>query len=158
MKTAEIKIIGTRPFWFHALPIEGFGDKRKEKTGTAGNDPEEWRKTYRANEDGQLFMPPEMIFGCLRNAAKHTKKGRGSIMKIVAATLQVTDSQILFDRSMPKDDPPMNELDKDVYLDVRGVRNPSTRGANIRYRVALSPGWKATLNLNGMKQSSQRMR
>jgi hypothetical protein len=29
-----------------------------------------------------------------------------------------------------------------VYLDVRSVRNPTTKGRNVRYRVALSSGWK----------------
>jgi len=31
-----------------------------------------------------------------------------------------------------------------VYLDVRSVRNPSTGARNVRYRVAASPGWKAS--------------
>lgn len=150
MKTATVKIKGTRPHWFHRLPIEDFGKKRKERSGTAGNDPKEWRKTYRATEEGQLFLPPEMIFSCLRNAAKHTKSGRGSIMKKVAATLQVVDNKVLLDRFMPKngDDPKHNAFDEGVYIDVRGVRNPSTRGANIRYRVACKEGWLAEFRIS----------
>ena len=34
-----------------------------------------------------------------------------------------------------------------AYLDVRSVRNPATRGRNIRYRVAASPGWNAAFTL-----------
>ena len=29
-----------------------------------------------------------------------------------------------------------------VYLDIRGVKNPATKGKNVRYRLALSPGWE----------------
>ena len=35
-----------------------------------------------------------------------------------------------------------------VYLDVRSVRNPSTRGRNVRYRVAASPGWKTSFSIS----------
>src|SRR5437868_8409266 len=38
-------------------------------------------------------------------------------------------------------EPPPLDSDAPVYLDVQGVRNPSTKSRNIRYRVACSPGW-----------------
>jgi hypothetical protein len=34
------------------------------------------------------------------------------------------------------------EKDKPVYLDVRSVVNPTTKGRNLRYRAACAPGWK----------------
>lgn len=148
MKRAIVEITGTRPFLHHKLPIEGFGERRKEKTGTAGNDPNEWRKTYRATKDNQLFMPHEMVFGCLREAAKFTKRGRGSIVKYVVATLQILGNEILFDRYLPEEDPNHNEYDDLIYIDVRRVKNPNTRGsANIRYRLAMSPGWKSKFEI-----------
>lgn len=34
-----------------------------------------------------------------------------------------------------------------VYLDVRSVKKPSTKARNIRYRVAISNGWKANFSI-----------
>ena len=41
----------------------------------------------------------------------------------------------------------VNETEEPVYLDVRSVKNPSTKGRNVRYRVAASQGWKATFEI-----------
>ena len=32
-------------------------------------------------------------------------------------------------------------------MDIRGVRNPTTRNRNIRYRVAVSPGWEMSFTI-----------
>ena len=139
--TAKVTIKGVRPIFWHRFGPDALPLEKQEKTGVAGNDPEEWKKTVTATSDGQLYVDPSYIFGCLRDGAKYTKKGRGSIQTLVVATLQVTDNLILFDRYLPdglnslKDDPT-----QPVYLDIRGVRNPSTKGRNVRYRVAASPG------------------
>lgn len=156
--TAQIKIKGIRSmFWHHfgpdALPLE-----KQEKTGVAGHDPEEWRKTVLCTKDGQLYIQPTYIFGTMREGAKYTKKGRATLQKPVSATLQVVDNRILIDRYFPgfpngqKFDPltvnePPRDPDELVYLDIRGVVNPSTRGRNVRYRVATSPGWAAIFSL-----------
>lgn len=153
---AKVTIKGTRPLWWHwfgpdAIPI----DDRQEKTGKAGNDPEEWRKTALATKDGQLWMPGTYAFATIREGSKYTKKGRGSIQPNVIATLQILDDRILVDRWMPgfpnghtcdvkKAETPMQDPELPVYLDVRMVRNPSTKAANVRYRVAASPGWKCS--------------
>lgn len=156
--TAKVVIKGNRPiFWHHfgpeALPLE-----KQEKTGVAGHDPEEWRRTVLVTKDGQLYIEPSYVFGCLREGAKYTKKGRASLQKPVSATLQVVDNRILVDRYFPgfpnghkfdlgTAEPPEQDADLPVYLDIRGVVNPSTRGRNVRYRVAASPGWSAEFNL-----------
>ena len=146
--TAKVTIKGVRPIFWHRFGPDALPLEKQEKTGVAGNDPEEWKKTVTATSDGQLYVDPSYIFGCLRDGAKYTKKGRGSIQTLVVATLQVTDNLILFDRYLPdglnslKDDPT-----QPVYLDIRGVRNPSTKGRNVRYRVAASPGWICSFNL-----------
>jgi hypothetical protein len=142
MKTATIVLEGTRPIMWSALSIEGFGQKRKERGGTAGNDPTEWKKSYRATTEGQLYLTPEQIFGCFREAAKHTKAGKGTITRKVAATFQVDTPRIMVNRFMPQGDPPMNDYEAEVYIDVRQVKNPATRAANIRYRVTANHGWK----------------
>lgn len=147
---ARVTIQGTRPlFWHHfgpdAIPLE-----KGEKTGVAGNDPEEWHKTVLVLPDGQLYVEPTYVFGCLRDGARYTKKGRGSIQSALSATLQVSDDRVLVDRFLP-DGNGRGELTNDptqlVYLDVRSVKNPVTKGRNVRYRIAASSGWTATFNL-----------
>src|SRR3981189_3708653 len=101
MITASVNIKGTRPLlWHHfgpdALPLE-----KQERTGGAGHDPQEWRKTCLASKDGQLYLPPTYIFGCLRDGAKYTKKGKGSIQRSVVATLQIMSDRVLVDRYFP---------------------------------------------------------
>lgn len=154
IQKAKIVVTGVRPLLQHrfteaALPLE-----KVERTGVAGNDPEEWRKTAMITKNGQLYIDPTYIFSALRNGAKYTKKGKGSIQTDVAATLQVLDDEILIDRFYPgfpssestfdisKAEPPSRDKDADVYLDVSGVRNPSSKARNVRYRIATPKGWK----------------
>lgn len=145
---AKVTIKGLRPLlWHHfgpdALPLE-----KQEKTGVAGHDPEEWKKTVLVTKDNQLYIEAAYIFACVRDGARYTKKGRGSIQSAVSATLQVTDTRILIDRYLPETIAELvNQVDEPVYLDVRSVRNPSTKGRNIRYRVATAPGWTIVFNL-----------
>lgn len=158
MITASVKIKGTRPLlWHHfgpdALPLE-----KQERTGVAGHDPQEWRRTCLVTKDGQLFVPPTYIFACLRDGARYTKKGRGSIQKAVVATLQIETDRILIDRYFPgfpnghafdtaSVEPPSSDCDLPVYMNVQSVRNPSTKARNIRYRIAASPGWSCSFDL-----------
>lgn len=146
--TAKVKIKGVRPLlWHHfgpdALPLE-----KQERTGVAGNDPEEWKKSVLVTKDKQLFLDPSYIFACIRSGAKYTKKGKGSIQSMVSATLQVLDDRVLVDRFLPDNVAELqNETDEPVYMDVRSCKNPSTKARNIRYRVAASPGWILEFNL-----------
>ena len=34
---------------------------------------------------------------------------------------------------------------QEIYLDIRAVKNPTTKGKNVRYRVAMKPGWELTV-------------
>lgn len=150
---AAVVIEGMRPLWWHRFGPEALPLQKQEKTGVAGHDPEEWRRTVLATSKGQLYIEPTYIFGAIRDGAKYTKKGRGTLQRVVVATLQVVDPRILVDRwlpGFPSDEPcelgtmppPPSDPELPVYLDIRGVRNPSTRGRNVRYRVAASPGWR----------------
>lgn len=156
--TAKVTIKGSRPLLWHAFGPEAIPLEKQEKTGVPGHDPEEWRKTVLVTKDGQLFIEPTYAFSAVREGARYTKKGRASLMKPVAATLQVVDPRILIDRWMPDfpngnkydpetADPPERDSDLPVYLDVRGVVQPKTRGRNVRYRVAASPGWMTEFSL-----------
>lgn len=156
--TAKVEIKGTRPILWHRFGPEALPLEKQERTGVAGNDPEEWRKTVLITKDGQLYIEGTYIFGAMREGAKYTKKGRASLMKPVAATLQILDDRILVDRYFPEypnghtfdisqvEEPP-RDPDQPVYLDVRGVVNPTTRGRNVRYRVSASPGWHTEFSI-----------
>ena len=145
---ATVKIEGVRPLlWHHfgpdALPLE-----RQERTGVAGNDPEEWRKTVLVTKEKQLYVDNSYIFACIRAGSKYTKKGKGSIQTMVSATLQVLTDRVLIDRYFPENvEELINLTDEPVYLDVRSVKNPATKARNVRYRVAASPGWKTEFEM-----------
>lgn len=146
--TAKITIKGIRPLlWHHfgpdALPLE-----KQERTGVAGNDPEEWKRTVTVTKNKQLYLDPSYVFACIRDGAKYTKKGKGSIQSAVGATLQVATDRILIDRYLPDNiDALQNATDEPVYLDIRSVKNPVTKARNVRYRIAAAPGWKATFEI-----------
>lgn len=145
---ARVTIRGTRPLLQHEFGPDAIPLEAQEKTGKAGNDPEEWRRSMMVTGDGQLYVRASYVFGCLRDASRYTKKGKGSIQPMVAATLQVEEPIILLDRWLPKDgDPKRNDYSAPVYIDVCGVRNPSTKARNVRYRLAASPGWTCTFTI-----------
>lgn len=156
--TAKVSIKGTRPLFWHRFGPDAMPLEKGERTGVAGNDPEEWRKTVLVDKQGQLYLEPTYAFATVREGAKYTKKGRGSIQANVAATLQVVDNRIMVDRWLPgfpnghecnpaTVEPPAQDPDAPVYLDVRGVRNPSTKARNVRYRVVAAPGWTCEFSI-----------
>ena len=156
--TADVMITSTRPLWWHRFGPDAIPLEKKERTGVAGNDPEEWRRTVLVTKDGQLFLEPTYAFAAIRDAGRYTKRGHGSLVQPIAATLQVVDARIPTDRYFPgfpnghvfdvkTADPPDTDDEARVYLDIRGVRNPSTKARNVRYRIAASPGWVAAFSL-----------
>ena len=145
LQIAKVKIEGVKPLFIHQFTTETLSLERKERTGVAGNDPEEWKRTHTVDENNQLYIDSSYIFGCMREASKHTKSGRGSIQPKLSATLQVLTNRIYFNRYMP--DNITQDEHEPVYLDVRSVRNPNTKGRNVRYRVALSPGWQTEFEI-----------
>lgn len=144
--TATVSVEGTRALLWHAFGPDSMPLEKQEKTGVAGNDPEEWRRSVLMTAERQLFLKPTYVFGCLREAGRYTSRKRGTIMGAVAGTLMVTDPIILVDRFVPEEPLPTDPT-LPVYLDVCGVRNPSTKARNVRYRVAASPGWQLTFNI-----------
>jgi len=156
---AQVKIEGTRPLWQHKFGPDALPLEKQERSGVAGNDPTEWRRSCSVNTAGQLYLDPSYVFGCLRNGAKYTKSGRASIQTKVVATLQVTSDVLLIDRWYPGFPDQAKEFDaatvepcsddrtQPVYLDIRGVVNPATKGRNVRYRLAASPGWQTDFTI-----------
>ena len=149
MKKVEVKVVGKRPLLFHKFNIDVISDTKKVKSGKAGDNPEEWKETV-LQKDGQLYIPGIYWFSCMREGSKYTKKKMGSIQKeFTSCTLVLSDISLL-DRHLPDGwekmkaaDMPLEPTNK-VYLDIRGVMNPNSKGRNVRYRVACAPGWKTT--------------
>ena len=156
---ARVRIRGTRPLMWHAFGPDSIPLEKQERTGVAGNDPEEWRKTVLCNKQGQLFIRGDYVFGCLAGkdgAARYTKHGRATLLNPVRATLQVGEDRIMLNRVMPgangsydpdTAEPPDTDPDEPVYLDIRSCVNPNTRSRNVRYRVTASPGWECEFTL-----------
>lgn len=142
---ATVSIVEQRPLLWHRFGPDAIPLEKREKTGVAGNDPEEWKRSYLATADGQLYLEPTYIFGCLRDGAKYTSRKRGTLQPFLAATLQVLDDRVLVDRWMV--DPLPTDPEQPVYLDIRSVKNPATRARNVRYRVAASAGWSITFRI-----------
>lgn len=158
MLTARVKIVGVRPLFFHRFGPESISLEKQEKTGVAGNDPEQWRKTVSVTHDGQLFMDSTYAFATIREGARFVPKKRGSIQPMVIATLQIKDARIMVDRYWPefpnghnfdvmKAAPLPNDPELPVYMDVRGGVNPNTKSHMVIYRVACAPGWSCEFTI-----------
>lgn len=149
---AKVDIIGTRPFLYDAFGRNSIPLEKQERQGVAGNNPSEWKEKVLYTSQGQLYIPSSYIFGTLKNAAFYTKSGRGSIQNSLTSTLVILTDNILIDRFIPDfnsrlPDIMPEDFNLPVYLDVRSTVNPTTKGRNIRYRVAMSPGWELSFNI-----------
>ncbi|WP_242833090.1 hypothetical protein [Desulfosporosinus acidiphilus] len=145
---ATVTIRGTRPMLIHHFGPDAIPLERRERTGVAGHDPEEWKRTVLMTADRQVYVPSEYILANFRGGAKIAFGSRGGHATRLAACLLVYDEHILFNRFVPENiNELINRIDDDVYLDVRGVKQPITKARNIRYRVALSAGWQSTFTI-----------
>ena len=148
MQEVDIEIEGTKPFVFHKFSIEAIQSLTKKKTGSAGNDPEEWKRSF-FHQGSQLCVPDSYILAVLRHASVHTKAGRGSIQKTWMSAVSIIDEKIMMNRHIfdnwedisAESIKDYTDSSKPVYIDVRMVSNPNTKGKNVRYRVCCSPGW-----------------
>lgn len=141
----RVTIVGTRPLLQHAFTEESIALEKQEKEGVAGRNPDEWKKTCMVSKKGELYVEGTYFFSAIRDAARFTKAGRGTMQSTVAATLQVEEMTVPLGRKLPKT--PTRDKSAPVYIDVRGVRNPTTKARNVRYRLACSPGWKAVFTI-----------
>lgn len=144
----EIEIEGVKPLLINTFPIETLSPS-KSKSGSTGNDEESWKKTALMDADRHLFIYNTYILGSITAGGKQIKVGKGNLSKKVGATLEVVEDQIIIkNRVVPPDDQLLKKADEEVYLDVRSVVNPMTKGRNIRYRIAAKAGWKASCTIS----------
>lgn len=149
----QVKIEGTRPllwnhFGPHALSLEP-----QERSGVAGNNPDEWRRSVLMTQDRELYILPSAVFKCLREGGRFIKQGRTSLEKSVTATVRVQSKPIIVQgRFVPRKpehlhDGIYQEVAPEVFVDVSPVVNPSTKNRNIRYRVTTTAGWQCHFNI-----------
>ncbi|NNM43147.1 MAG: hypothetical protein HKM07_02245 [Chlamydiae bacterium] len=100
---AQITICGKRAILFHSFFVDALSLEKKERSGVAGNDPQEWKRTVLKTKENQLYVDPSYIFGCLRDGGKHIRPGRAILQVKIASTLLVVDEIILLDRFLPKE-------------------------------------------------------
>lgn len=147
MKKATVEVVGIRPLFFNAFRIEAISNLSKVRTGSAGNDPEEWKRTV-LEKNNQLYIPGSYWTSCLKNGSFYTKAGRGSIQKSFVSSTCILTEISLINRHLPNNwekmtiEEMVRDSNQPVYLDIRGVTNPSSKSKNIRYRIACCPGWK----------------
>lgn len=150
---ARVVIQGTRTMLQHHFGPEAIPLEKAEKSGVAGNNPEEWRATSLVDSEGTLYVLGTYVFGCLRNGAIHTKRGRGTLQAPLVSTLQVEEDIVKLNRSMPSGDIThqsiLNPVDPEimVFVYVSSVKNPATKGRNVRYRLATRSGWRCKFTL-----------
>jgi hypothetical protein len=131
---------------WHAFGPDSMPLTKQERTGVAGNDPEEWRKSVLMTADRQLYIKPTYIFGAIREGGRYISRKRGTLLPVISGVLQVMDDVIMVDRWVP-DEPVPTDITQPVYLDITGVRNPATKARNVRYRIAASKGWRLSFNI-----------
>lgn len=142
--SSRIKIRGTRPLLYNNMRLDAISPVRTERSGVPGNNPDEWKTTFLATSNGQLYLKPDYLFSSIRAGAKHTRKGLGTLEPMVSATLQIVDDIILLNRQIPIDDIDDDPM-KAVYIDVRPVTRNKVK--NIRYRLAVGQGWEAEFQI-----------
>lgn len=137
---AQVKIRGTRPILFNNFSIESIPLKRTSKGGVPGNNPDEWKNSYKTTDEGQLYLEPSYIFSCIRAGGKYIPKSRGTMESDIAATLQVNSEKLLLNRFIKCSESITNDDSNEVYIDVRPVARRGVK--NIRYRLATAKGWE----------------
>jgi hypothetical protein len=144
---AKVSVEGTKPILFHTFPLDTLSSTKK-KQGNTGDNNEEWKETVLMNDKRNLYVYNTYFQASIADGGKEIKAGRGNISRKVAGTLEVVESKILLDDLFVPEEASLTRLDTDlVYLDVRAVVNPMTKGRNLRYRIAARAGWKCQFTI-----------
>lgn len=145
---AEIKIKGLVPILFNSFPLDTL-DAGVSKSGSGAKNEEEWKRSVLITKDRELYILSSWLVSSVVAGGKYIKEGRSNISKKVGSSLCCLKESLLLDGLML---PPENELTTSrtdtVYIDVRSVVNPMTKGRNVRYRIAAGAGWTLTTSLS----------
>jgi len=135
MKIYEIKIKSLCAMLHHGSQAVGMEKTTGKKKGGEAllGDSDEWKKTIYFKESIGVYLPAMVFEACVVNAAKQFKvTGRQTATKYVQGGLFCIDEFLPFF----VDGKPIKTLDDPrIKIDVRTVKNPSTKGRNVRYRA-----------------------
>lgn len=153
--SAKVSIEGIKPMLFNTFVTEILLDPKKSRSGTCANDPSEWKLTVLMDEKRRLYILDTYIIRSVTEGGKEIKSGRGNISKKVASYLEAAGCEenpipgkiFLDGLVVPSDENLTTTVTEPVYLDVRSVVNPATKGRNVRYRIAAKAGWKISFIL-----------
>jgi hypothetical protein len=135
MRSVKVKIVGTSPLMMNRRPLdENEGEKVKKKGVTMDPVEDAERKSWNDPKIG-YYIPSDMIEGCLREAGKNFKSGRGSLKNTILASVFCADEKVSLGR---KD---YDEVDK------RWGTHPSTGNSVLTSRVKFNK-WEATFTIN----------
>lgn len=158
--SAQLAITGIKPILINTFPMDTL-DEGKSKTGTSGKEEMWWKRTILMTPNRELYILSSYLVGSIVNGGKQIKAGKGTLSKKVGSSLECSPEFILLNGLKV---PPDNEITKnptdDVYIDVRMVMNPMTKGRNIRYRCAAKAGWSlsATISWDDAQVSFEQMK
>ena len=130
----------------HGSQSVGMQEKSMKKQGgdaLTGN-PDEWKQTIYFKEDFGVFLPSSCFEASVKNAAKQFKiSGKATATKFVDSGLFCVDICLPFF----VDGKPIKTLDDSrIIIDKRTVKNPSTKGRNVRYRAKFDE-WESTFRI-----------
>ena len=106
MLSALVEIVGTRPLLLNRFGPDAIPLTKSERTGVAGNDPEEWKRRVCWTDQRQLYLDSPTVFACVRDGGRFTKKGRRTLQTDIVAALQVDSDLIVLDRFLPEGEVP----------------------------------------------------
>ena len=139
---AKIKVKGIKPLIFNTFPISALSEKNS-KTGE-----DEWKSTVLMDSNRNLYVYGIYFTNSIRDGGKEIKVGKGNLSKKIASTLEVLEDKIFLNNLKVPEQENLLKLDSEtVYLDVRSVVNPATKGRNLRYRIATRPGWECAFTI-----------
>jgi hypothetical protein len=145
MKTYEIKIKSICAMIHHGSQSVGMQEKSMKKQGgdaLTGN-PDEWKQTIYYKDRVGVYLPAICFEACVKNAAKQFKIGRATAMKYVDSGLFCSDEYLSF---LVNGKPIMSLDDTRITIDKRTVKNPTTKGRNVRYRAKFDE-WESTFRI-----------
>jgi hypothetical protein len=140
MKVFEVGIESISPMLHHGSQNVGMEKESLKKKGGIAlmGDPEEWKKTIYFDEEIGVYMPAISLEASFVNAAKQFKiSGRTTATKYFKSGVFIMDEKLDFTVNGKK----IKSLDE-VEVDKRTVKNPSTKGRNVRYR-AIFKKWQS---------------
>lgn len=144
MKMYKAKIKSICPMLHHGAQSVGMESTtvKKKKGGNAlVGDPNEWKKTIYYNEENGVYLPAINVEASMIIASKQFKLGRGTVSKYFKSGVFITEDYLPF-YVKGKTITDLNEIE----IDKRTVKNPSTRGRNMRYR-AIFREWESEFKI-----------